>query len=243
MSWLQNYCYNHINKNADYKMVDYFFNFVHPFTCVISGPTMSGKTIFVSKLINLNEQLIKPTICQIHFYYSEWQSIYESMKNTKFFKKVPNLDDYKGGEPILIIIDDLMVESNNKLTNFFTKGAHHRNLSVIYISQNLYNSNSDNRTLNLNVHYLVIFKNPRDMLQIQHLGRSILVRNFKEFEDAYIYATRKPFGYILIDLKQRTPDQFRYMTNVLNDHPYNTVNYTHQDVLVLNVNENQLEKC
>ena len=136
-----------------------------------------------------------------------------------------------------------MTESNNKLGNFFTKGAHHRNLCIIYITQNLYNSNSDNRTVNLNVQYLIIFKNPRDMLQIQHLGRSILVRNFKEFEEAYKYATRNPFGYILIDLKQTTPDQFRYMTNILNDHPFNTESVTHQDVLVLSVNEDQLDKC
>ena len=96
MAWMQNKCYNHVNKNADYKMVDYFFHFQHPFTSVISGPTMSGKTVFISKLIDLSEKLIKPAICEIH-------------------------DDYKENKPILIIIDDLMTESNNKLGNFFYK--------------------------------------------------------------------------------------------------------------------------
>ena len=85
MTWIPNKCYNHIKKDANYKMVDYFFYFQHPFTSVISGLTMSGKTVFISKLIDLSEKLIKPAICEIHFYYAEWQPIYESMKNAKFF--------------------------------------------------------------------------------------------------------------------------------------------------------------
>ena len=43
-------------------------------------------------------------------------------------------------------------------------------------------------------------------------------------------------------MKQATPDQFRYMTYILDDHPLNTENYTHQDVLVLSVNQDQLDK-
>ena len=40
----------------------------------------------------------------------------------------------------LIVIDDQMIEAgrDNRIVNLFTKGSHHRNLSVIYIVQNLF---------------------------------------------------------------------------------------------------------
>ena len=229
-----------MNPNAKYAEIDYFFSFQHPFTCLISGPTMSGKTFFVKKLIELTKSHITPMPDETHFYYSEWQPIYNKMKNVQFFNKIPELDEYNGQKKILLIIDDLMVEANNKLGNFYTKGAHHKNLSVVFITQNLYNSNRDQRTINLNAQYLIIFKNPRDMLQIQHLGRSILGRNTNEFESAFRYATQYAYGYLLLDMRQDTPDQFRFMTYILNDHPKNTPTFTHQDVMVLSMHENGL---
>ena len=162
------------------------------------------------------------------------------MKEVEFFKKIPELNEYDGKKKILLIIDDLMTESNNKLYNFYTKGAHHKNLSIVFITQNLFNSNRDQRTINLNTQYMIIFKNPRDMLQIQYLGRSILGRNAIEFENAFRYATQQPYGYLLIDMRQETPEQFRYKTYILNDHPKNTANFTHQDVFILSMHENSL---
>ena len=68
----------------------------------------------------------------------------------------------------LIVIDDQMIEAgkDNRIVNLFTKGSHHRNLSVICIVQNLFHQGKGNRSISLNSHYLVLFKNPRDKLQI-----------------------------------------------------------------------------
>ena len=67
----------------------------------------------------------------------------------------------------LIVIDDQMIEAgkDNRIVNLFTKGSHHRNLSVIYIVQNLFHQGKGNLSISLNSHYLVLFKNPRDKLQ------------------------------------------------------------------------------
>ena len=49
-----------------------------------------------------------------------------------------NLNSYiKAGSTDLVVIDDLMSESGNnkRISKLFTKGSHHRNLSVIYIVQ------------------------------------------------------------------------------------------------------------
>ena len=44
---------------------------------------------------------------------------------------------------------------------------------VIYIMQNLFDQHKEHRTISLNAHYLVIFKNPRDGSQIVHLAKQM----------------------------------------------------------------------
>ena len=58
------------------------------------------------------------------------------------------------------------------LYNLFTKGSHHSNLSVLHLVQNVFDKNKHTRTISLNAHYLVIFKNPRDASQVTHSARS-----------------------------------------------------------------------
>jgi hypothetical protein len=41
------------------------------------------------------------------------------------------------------------------------------------ITQNVFNRNKYYRTINLNTHYMVLFKNPRDMSQIMALAHQM----------------------------------------------------------------------
>ena len=69
----------------------------------------------------------------------------------------------------LIVFDDQMIDASKdkRILNLFTRGSHHRNLSVIYIVQNLFHQGRGSRSISLNSHYLVLFKNTRDKLQIK----------------------------------------------------------------------------
>ena len=51
-----------------------------------------------------------------------------------------------------------------KLKKAFTKYVHHRNLSIMYIVQNVFCQGKRSRTIVLNTKYMVLFKNPRDKL-------------------------------------------------------------------------------
>jgi len=83
-----------------------------------------------------------------------------------------------------MVIDDHMEDAggDERIVNLFTKGSHHRNLSVIYILQNVFHQGKGSRSISLNSHYLVHFKNPRDQLQILKISEGYertlhLVRN------------------------------------------------------------------
>ena len=90
----------------------------------------------------------------------------------------------------LIVIDNQMIEAgkDNRIVDLFTKGLHHRNLSVIYIVQNLFHQGKSNPSISLNSHYLVLFRNPRDKLQIVTLAKQMYQSEtawfIKKYEEA-----------------------------------------------------------
>ena len=73
----------------------------------------------------------------------------------------------------LIILDDLISTASKdpRITELFTEGSHHRNLSVVAINQNLY-YNKD-ATQRRNCHYLILFNNPVDKLLVMTLSRQM----------------------------------------------------------------------
>ena len=100
----------------------------------------------------------------------------------------------------------------------FTKGSHHKNLSVILITQNVFHQGKFCRDISLNCKYLVLFNNPRDKSQIYPLARQIFPENSGSFVKVYKEATSKPFGYLFLDLTQTTNDILRFQTDIFNKH-------------------------
>lgn len=153
---------------------------------------------------------------RIILYYSEWQSAYRELgDDIEFREGLPQNSDYSGDpRPKLIIIDDLMRQSSasSAICDLFTKNSHHNNLSVIYITQNLFHQDRGQRDVSLNSHYIVIFRNVRDRGQIQHLARQVYPEDPRFLQEAYWDATSQPYGYLLLDLKQSTPDNCRFRT-------------------------------
>lgn len=194
-----------------------------PFTSLIVGPTMSGKTVFVKKLLENSQSLISPAPNRIVWCYGEYQPLHSELKVT-----VPDIelvegfpekleDTFTQDKCNLLVLDDLMNETGNddRLGRVFTRMAHHRNLSVILIQQNLFPKFKESRTASLNTQYMVLFKNPRDRSQIVSLASQMYPKRTKFFSEVFEDATKTPHGYLLIDLKQETPDELRLRTGIL----------------------------
>ena len=107
----------------------------------------------------------------------------------------------------------IVASKDQRIVNLFSRSSHHRNLSVIV--QNLFHQGKGSRSISLNSHYLLLFKNPRDKLQILTLAKQMYPGQTDFFLNRYGEAVKKPFGYLLIDLKTTTQDNCRFRTNVL----------------------------
>ena len=188
--------------------------FKHPFTGLVAGPTGCGKTEFVFKVIENKTKMIYPPPSRIWYCYGEYQPLFATYPYITFNEGLPDISNFDGKEPTLLVIDDLMEETNNTVVSIFTKISHHRNISVFYLAQNLFPKNKHARTISLNSHYLILFKNPRDASQFAVLARQMYPNGSKFAVEAFKDATEKPYGYLLVDLKPDTEKRLRLRTNI-----------------------------
>ena len=199
----------------------------HPFTMIIAGPTGCGKTVWVlGKLVRLRSVITDvPPQRILYFYGSSFQPIFnDHASHVEFIYGFPSPElmgsSARPPSPKWIIIDDLMEEASNSkgIANLFTRGSHHDNVSVIFLVQNLFAKGKEFRTISLNAHYLVLFKNPRDRSTIYSIGRQIFPENTKFLYEAYADATASsPYSYLFIDLKPDTSEKARILTNLFGE--------------------------
>ena len=124
----------------------------HPFTAILAGPTGCGKTQFTFKFINNVANMMTPTPAKIIYCYGEYQNLFSDFPSVEFNQGLPDISQFDGHQPVLLVIDDLMSESGTDVEKIFTKFSHHRNISIIYLSQNLFYTSKQNRTMSLNAH-------------------------------------------------------------------------------------------
>ena len=197
-----------------------------PCNIMICGPSQSGKTTFLRNLLKYKQDMfVQPPKKVVYCYGSQWQPIFnvlEQEHDVDFIQGIPEGDIGQSfqlrDKPGLIILDDLMndAKQSDNVVDLFTKGTHNHDVSCIFICQNPFPGGKHGRTISLNTHYVVLFKNPRDSRGVRSLMEQAFPANLNYAMDSYAQAINdKPFSYLFLDLHQQTPDDYRLRTNVL----------------------------
>jgi GTPase SAR1 family protein len=191
-----------------------------PFTALLAGNTGCGKTTFILRFLSNLDSMTDQFINQVIWCYSVMQDFQDSITDSRvtFHKGIPNMDDFSAESgPKLIILDDMMSEIDNRVVDLFTKYSHHKNISIFFITQNLFHKGIGMRDVSLNSHYIVCFRNPRDRKQFSFLAKQINPKNVKFLEEAYEDSTKLPYGYLLVDCHQTTDENLRIRTSIFPD--------------------------
>ena len=103
---------------------------------------------------------------------------------------------------------------SKSVADLITNGSHDRNLTVIYLVQNVYNKGKSQRTISLNSHYSVVFRNGRDASQFHTMANQICPSEGRWLLDAFTDATFKPYGYLVMEYHPSTHEDQTVVTNI-----------------------------
>ncbi|CAH3188315.1 unnamed protein product [Porites lobata] len=193
-----------------------------PSSVIIAGPSGSGKTDLVEQWLRyLNVFQVKPR--KIVYAYDRWQPRFERMQQKdgiQFYRGLPDprhltqwFGRTRGG---VLVLDDLMEEGgqDKRVLDLFTKDSHHRNITVLYLTQDLFPPGKFSKTINRNAHYIVAFKNPRDQTGIRTILLQAFPDRWRQVLRLFKRITARPFGYLMLDVHPASDDRYRLWSHL-----------------------------
>ena len=172
----------------------------HPFRCLISGPTSSGKTNIVCNIL----KQMPDTFCNVLVCCkSKHEPLYEYLEmklkdQIEFFEGVdaiPDLDTFKDYDQTLIVFDDLVNDKQNKIIDYFIRSRKiGRGFSCLYLTQSYYLTP---KTIRNQCNYLILLKsaNNKDLNLILSENN---ILNLEYLRLIYKKCTNKDKNFLLI---------------------------------------------
>ena len=192
------------------------FTFRNPATCLVAGPTGCGKTFLLLNILKEME-IFEQTPVKIIWCYNVYQEKFKEYKDVIQFHEgiydIRSLDNIHGHK--IIVLDDLMHKLNLEIAEAFTVYSHHLNISVFFITQNIFHQSKHMRSVSLNTQYLLLFGQRRDMSQINVLATQMFPLQRKEFLKVYKEVTSIPHGYLMCELHPKNTYRVLLRTNIL----------------------------
>ena len=193
-----------------------------PSKIMVVGQSNCGKTYFLRNLLKIRP--FEHDFAKIYFYFMEKQEIYKQIQNEnpgiKFIHGFPEKFPSHEGKHTLIILDDMITEigKGKQIVDLFIMGSHHRNITCILVSQNLFFNHKQYRLLSLQANYLVIFKSPRDGSQLGPISMQVYPTKPEFIKNVFWKISQdKAYAHLFLDLTQQTQDFLRVWSDIFVD--------------------------
>lgn len=207
-----------------------------PFNAIVAGSSGSGKTTWVRNVLAIKHRIFSTNPRKVFWFYAVHQPIYLQMKREGIIDELIDVNNnvptyeslsdmvspYKDRGGSIVVFDDCLTLLTKEFENIFCRLSHHQNIGIFFMTQNLLYQNQSYRTMSLNTHYFIVMKTDRALAQIGILGKQICPENIKFIIQAFIAATRKPYSYLVIDIKPETKTEIRLRYNIF-PHEFPTV--------------------
>ena len=201
----------------------------------VCGPSQSGKTYLIEKIIRNHETLIEPNIDKLVYLYTvdKYDDIKQyirdnahtsTLKTFEFIdcnKGIPSMEIIKEklGKNTLLVLDDLMVlattNSTNltNLDNIASRDSHHSNTSVLFVCQNLNFGSGKLRNCRVNSQYHIMCKSLTDCRDVEMIAANKKIcqsKLRKVLEDV----GKTQYGYLVFDGCQKGYANARVRTGI-----------------------------
>ena len=116
--------------------------FTAPCTAIISGPTASGKSTFILRMLHNLKHMFDTPVKKIYYFYGVWQKLLEINPdlNMECIRDIPNeqfLQELDSDDHNLVILDDLQSSALNNgfIVNLFSRELHHKSECLSNITE------------------------------------------------------------------------------------------------------------
>lgn len=209
----------------------------NPLSCLIVGPSSSGKTTFLTQLMRIgrsrDREVFTDPRCfsnKVILYYNAWQPAYDLWKSEGLLHESYDVSKYglpkqkdirkhakdyvdKGG--IVMIFDDMSCKLTFDIEMLFLVFRQHLNINTFYLTQELFQPDEHYRKMSRNAQILVVFKTTRYLSCIQELAKQACPKNSNFLYNIYLESTKQPHSYLLFDFTQRIDESLRFRSDIL----------------------------
>ena len=184
-----------------------------PFRMLIIGGSGAGKTQTLMNLIRVmngtfnNIHIITKNKDEPLYNYLE-SKVDTGLSITEGIDSAPNLDEFDKKEQSLIVMDDLVLEKNQKQLEQYFIRARKLNCSLVYLSQSYFGVP---KMIRMNLNYLII-KRLNTLQDLFRMLREYSLRVSKEaLVDLYQHSIQdNKQDFLLVDLDSEPKDRFRF---------------------------------
>ena len=183
--------------------------------------------------------------------YDQWQPRSDRMQKKdgiRFHRGLPDprhltkwFGPTRGG---VLVLDDLMEEEgqDKHVLDLFTKDSHHCNITVRYLTQELFPPGKFSTTINRNAHHIVVYKNPRDQTGIRTILLQVFSDLLRQVLRLFKRVTSRPFGYLMLDVHPASDDRYRLWSHLTPREGQVQVHTLPVDVLAENALQRERER-
>ena len=199
---------------------------IENFKISIFGPSRSGKTNFLSDILKNLDFITREKPTNVIYIFTIWQDKLKELKEQGlvdwFLEGNSNIDIelrkyLNSGEKSLVVFDDQASKKEvvEFVGNLFSIHARHSNISVIWVSQIIFDGNNV-RNIRKNSDYITIFKCPQDCLDIIHLSRQMT--KGKLLQEIYEHVTsNEPYSYVFCDVTQESIEKIKFRSHIFEE--------------------------